>query len=158
MTSFLLRWLGWAALAWGVYGLCESVRRDYTERARLQAEHLWLYKHCLENAQQLRAHTDACDKVGLLFAESPLEGALLHPAIAGMRGAVARVSEWHAAGSAFVTEHRYAFAGLWLVLFVTLPRLCLQLVCPPTREKARLRAAAVMSSLESGRLRRRYIV
>jgi hypothetical protein len=154
---FVLRWLGWAALAWSLFAVGDSVQRDYAERARLQAEHLWLYKHCLDNGAQLKAHTDACDRVALVFAESPLEGAVLHPAMTALRQGWQRTVDWHASACAYVSEHRYLFGGLWLVLFLTLPRVCLQAFCPPTREQARLRAAAAIS-LGSARLRRRCIV
>jgi len=168
---FFLRWIGWAGFIWGIYSIGDSIKRDYYERARLQAENLWLYKHCLENAQ-LKAHTDACDRVTLLFVESPLEGALLHPAIRFLKQMWEYLEEWHSMATDFVNGHRYMFIGIWLILFLILPRLCIFafnhntllksfLDLKQERREARLRAAALISTVEQPHLlrqRRRCIV
>jgi hypothetical protein len=172
MLLLLLHWMGWAGLLWGMYSMGDSIRRDYYERAQLQMDNLWLYKHCMENTQ-LKAHTDACDRVALLFAESPLEGAVLHPVMGWLRQLWDGVCEWHASATGYVNTHRYMFMGLWLVLFLALPRLCVFAFARTTahlmdlrqeRREARLRAAAIISTDEppsalfAGRHRRRCIV
>ena len=59
----------------GLYSMSHSFFRSYSEHAKLQADNLWLYNHCLEN-EKLRDVSDACDKVALLFALSPLQHAM----------------------------------------------------------------------------------
>ena len=131
------------------------MKLDYDERCRLQAENQWLYRHCLENSQ-LKAHIDACDRVALLFAETPLEGAVLHPLLSHMQRGWAQAEEWHTHAYAYVNEHRYMFVALWLFLFLALPRLFLGRT--PIFKQERLRAAAAVSIEPQPRQRRRCIV
>ena len=141
----------------------EGVKRDYDERARLQAENVWLYKHCLENHAQLKAHTDACDRVMQLFAETPLQGALLYPAWAMAMSVWERAGDWHAGATALVKEHRWVFVGVWLGLFLLLPRVCWGgAKAHEMQREVRLRTAAMLMS-SSGEVpvlkqRRGYIV
>lgn len=158
----MLRWAGSAALFWLFYSVGDSVRRDYVGRAQEQAENAWLYKHCQENVQ-LKAHTDACDRVAHLFAVSPLEGALLHPAVSLMHQAWVACWDAYALSVAFIGEHRYSFAALWLLLFMCLPRLFLvhRLKNDERGLEEHLRAAAVISIAQPAtfsRPRRRCIV
>lgn len=158
----LSRWLKWGVLFWAALYIGDGVKRDYDERARLQAENLWLFKHCSENAQ-LRAHTDACDRVALLFAETPLEGALLKPSWAILKQVGERAGLWHAAATAYVKAHQWVFVGIWLSLFLALPRVFVSIwgaQAHDLRREAKLRAAAAMmiSMDQPLRQRRRCIV
>jgi hypothetical protein len=168
---FLLRFIGWLGLLLGIYSIGDSIKRDYYERAKLQTENLWLYKHCLENAQ-LKAHTDACDRVNLLFIESPLEGAILHPTIRFLKQIWENLEELHSIATEYVNENRFMFVGIWLIMFLILPRLCIFafnhnthlksfLDLKQERREARLRAAAMISAIEQPlplRQRRQCIV
>ena len=149
-------WIQWGILFWVTVYIGEGVKRDYDERARLQAENQWLYKHCLENHAQLKAHTDACDRVTLLFAETPLQGALLHPAWAIFRQVWARAGDWYDGATSVVKEHRWVFVGVWLALFLVLPRVCLGgAKAHELQREARLRTAAMLMTEQSTTTARR---
>jgi hypothetical protein len=49
--------------------------REYAQHSSVQADHQWLYNHCIEN-EKLRDVSDACDKVMLLFTRTPWQHAL----------------------------------------------------------------------------------
>ena len=106
--------------------------------------------------QQLRQHTDACDRVGAIFQVSPWEVALLPSEAlrAWFQAQGSRAAGLYAQALAVVVQHQYAFWVLWLFGFLSVPWMVFRREGAFRQEKERLLQAVKMEQ-HSGGLRLR---
>ena len=126
VTFSVFEVIGILSTCWICASIFQNSVRVYYEHARLQADKLWLYKHCMQN-EELKTHTDACNSVLKLFDVSPLQAALMPPpeAMAWIQAKMNYTWECYDSGSQFIARHQILFLVVWILLFLLLPRLIL---------------------------------